>query len=254
MATQRITNIANDGVELYTVTSDPNGVILAASGSVALRTDNGNVGIFINNDDLTAWSKVPMIDATGDLDLVGVDQILIRDNNVAALAIGSTGKLNLLVFDTLNGAEQVEYNGVLPFLINTGGLTVTAGTVTLPEASLNVASATTDAATGVVTAALLLPVVYGVGNTDTVLPARVGGWRVVDAYIIGGGAGGNVTVQTGAGVGISNAMVPGGAAGDVTRATNINLTNGLIASGGTVRVAGAAGTVAGTCFIRIEPR
>ena len=96
--------------------------------------------------------------------------------------------------------------------------------------------------------------VYGVGNTDTVLPARVGGWRVVDAYIVGGGAGGTVTVQTGAGVGISNGMTPGGAVGAIVRANLMDLTAGTLASGATVRVVGAAGTVAGTCFIRIEPR
>jgi hypothetical protein len=84
----------------------------------------------------------------------------------------------------------------------------------------------------------------------------VGGWRVVDAYILSGGAAaGNVQVQTAAGVAnITNTMVPGAAAGDVTRAGNVNLTNGTVASGATIRVNVGAGANAGICFIRIEPR
>ena len=60
-------------------------------------------------------------------------------------------------------------------------------------------------------------------------------------------------MQTGAGVGISNAMVPGAVAGAITRANLIDPASSTIASGGTVRLNVAAGALAGEAFIRIEP-
>jgi hypothetical protein len=193
----------------------------------------------------------------GDLDLTGVDQITLLDNAAVALDIGSTGLLNLLRFSTTNGAEAMQYRGVLPFEIVTGGLTVSAGTVTLPQASLNVASVTTDAADGAVTAGLFLRKTHGAGasTTDVVLPARVGGWRIVDAYITSGGAAaGSVQVQTAGGAAnITNAMVPGAAAGAITRANLVEPANNTVASGATIRLNVAAGALAGEAFIRIEP-
>jgi hypothetical protein len=258
MATQRITNIANDGVELFTVTSDPNGVLLASSGSVALRTDNGNVGIYINDNDLTAWVSVPTFDAAGDLDLTGVFQITVRDNNAAALAIGSTGLLNLLVFDTLNGAEQVEYNGVLPFLINTGGLNVVAGTVAFPNNTVNVATSAIAALAGTVTASLTLRVTHpgGAVAVDTVLPVRAGGWRVLDALVVASAAGGAaaaVAVQTAAAAAVSSNLIidAGVVNGTVVRTTS--LLNTVFASGATIRVQGINAPASSNVFISIAP-
>lgn len=260
MASYFTTSIAS-GQWFYVTDATPVGTISAPRGSLALRTDAGNEGIWINVTAGAApgtnWERVLSPDINGDLNLTDVDQITLLDNAAVALDIGSTGRLNLLRFDTVNGAEQVEYNGVLPFQINTGGLTVTAGAVSLPEASLNIASVSTDAADKVVTAGLFLRVAHlgGASFVDTALPARVGGWRVVDAYInSGGAAAGSVQVQTAGGAAnITNTMVPGAAAGDITRAANVNLTNGTLASGATVRVNVAAGALAGSCFIRIEP-
>lgn len=235
----------------FTGDTDPNGVLSAPRGSQLIRTDAGNVRSYLNIDGVTAWAYSPAADANGDLSLVGVDQILLTDNSATALAFGSTGLLNLLVIDTVNGAEQVEYNGVLPFLINTGGLTVVTGTVTLPPVSLNVALAATAISSGIVGASLELRVSYpaGAGPTDIVLPAR--GLRVTDARIVSGGAGGTVQVQTAAGAtNVTDAMAPG-AAGALTRAASI--TNPSFVPGATIRIAGAAGTVAGNVYVVFEP-
>lgn len=259
MATQRITNIANDSVELYTVTSDPNGVLLAASGSVALRTDNGNVSIYLNDNDLTSWVSFPTIDASGVLDLTGVSQISLLDNNATALSIGSTGKLNLMVFDTLNGAEQVEYNGVQPFLINTGGLTVTAGTVAFPNNTVNVATAAIAAGNEVVAASLTLRVAHpgGAVTEPVVLPVRAGGWRVLDVMVVAGGAGAGaadtVQVQTTAPAPVSSTLLINNAvvAGAVVRTTS--LLNTVFASGATINVVGVNTPAASNVFITLAP-
>lgn len=257
MASYFTTSIAT-GQRLFVTDADPNTVISATRGSIALRVDAGNVALYLNTDNATAWAELTSSSATGTVDWTGVSQVQIADNAAAALAMGSTGLLNLLQFVTTNGAERLTYNGAVPFLVATGGLTVSAGTVTLPEASLNLASVTTDAANLSVTAGLFISVDHpaGAGFQDVVLPARVGGWRVVDAYILSGGAaGGSVQVQTAGGLAnISNTMNPGAAAGAVTRANAIDLTAGTVASGATIRVNVVAGANAGTCFIRIEPR
>lgn len=259
MASYFVTSIV-EGQWFYVTDASPAGVITAPRGSLALRVDVGNESVWVNVSATatgTSWSRVISPDVNGDLDLTAVDQITLADNAAIALDIGSTGLINLLRFITTNGAEQVQYRGALPFNIVTGGLTVTAGSVALPEASLNIASVSTDAADKVVTAGLFLRVAHGVGGTfvDTALPGRTGGWRVVDAYInSGGAAAGSVQVQTAGGLAnITGLMVPGAAAGDITRAGNVNLTNGTLASGATVRVNVAAGALAGECFIRIEP-
>jgi hypothetical protein len=256
MASYFVTSIA-PGQWFYSTDASPDAVISAPRGSVAIRTDAGNVSLWLNvtagGAPGTNWERVVSPDINGDLDLTGVDQITLADNAAVALDIGSTGLLNLLRFDTLNGAEQVEYNGVLPFQINTGGLTVTAGTVTLPEASLNVASASTDAADGVVTAGLFLRKTYppGAGPTSVVLPARVGGWRVTDAYIVANGGGGSLQVKNGV-ADVTNAMGESGA-NKVTRPTDLLLANATFASAGTISLAGVAGTSGGSVFLRIEP-
>jgi hypothetical protein len=249
MAQYFTTSIAT-GQWFYTTDATPVGAITAPRGSVALRFDAGNVGAWINTNSLTDWSAFLVVTSAGVLNLASVSQIFLADNSATALQIGSTGKLNLLVFDTLDGAEQVEYNGVLPFLINSGGLNVLTGTVTLPASSLNVALAAAPISSGIVGASLELRVSYpaGAGPTDIVLPAR--GLRVTDARLVSGGAGGTVQVQTGGAAAVTDAMTPG-AAGAITRAASI--INQTFASGATIRIAGAGGTVAGNIYVTFEP-
>lgn len=258
MATQKITSIFPDNLDLYTVTSDPNGVTLAARGSVALRTDAGNVGVYMNLDNLTTWARVLVPDAAGDLSLVGVDQILLTDNASPALDIGSTGKLDLLRFVTTNGAEKVTYAGVNPFEILTGGLTVSAGTVSFPNNTVNVGLAAVAALPGSVAAALTLRVTHpgGAVAVDTVLPARAGGYRVLDAQVVAtaaGGAAAAVQVQTAAAAAVSSSLTIDGAvvAGSVVRTTS--LLNTVFASGATIRVQGVNAPAASNVFITLAP-
>jgi len=246
------------GQWFYTTDANPNGVISATRASMALRFDANNASAWINTDGLTDWSRFLTVTTAGVLDLTSVSQILIADNDATAIQIGSTGALNLLSFDTLNGAERLVYNGASPYTVASGGLDVQAGTVSLPEGSLNVASAASDAGNELVSAGLFLRATFpaggGGGNTeDIILPFRTGGWRIVDAYITSGGAGGgSVQVRTAGGANITNPMPAGAGAGDISRATNVSLANGTVGSGATIRLNIAAGTAAGEVFIRVE--
>ena len=274
MASYFTTSIAS-GQWFYVTDASPAAVISAPRGSLALRTDAGNESIWINVTAGAApgtnWERIISPDINGDLDLTGVDQITLLDNAATALNIGSTGLLNLLRFTTTNAAERIDYNGALPFRIITGGLdvnaggvtifagglSVNAGSVTLPENTVNVASVATDAGNNLVSAGLFLRATHGAGasTTDIVLPARTGGWRVVDAYInSGGAAAGSVQVQTAGGAAnVTNPMVPGAAVGAITRANLVDPANNTFASGATLRLAIAAGALAGEAFVRIEP-
>jgi hypothetical protein len=251
------TSIAT-GQWFYTTDADPNAAITAPRGSVALRFDAGNVGAWINTNSLTDWSAFLVVTTSGVLSLLGVSQLLLTDNSATALKIGSAGALNLLAFDTTNGGEYVAYNGFFPFQINTGGLDVAAGTVSFPEGSLAVASAAADAGNNLVSAGLFLRKTLGANasgipvNNVLAFPSRTGGWRIADAYISSSGVtGGSVTVSTVSGA-VTNAMVPGNA-NAVTRATDVNLTNAPVASGGNVTFIVATGSPATEVFVRVEP-
>lgn len=262
MAAYFVTSIA-PGQWFYSTDASPDAVISAPRGSVAIRTDAGNESLWINVTagaaPGTVWERVISPNINGDLDLTGVDQITLRDNVNPALDIGSTGLLNLLRFVTTNGAEAVEYNGASPLKVNTGGLNVAAGTVALPEASLNVASASIDALPNVVSTALTLriPHLGGATTASAVLPARVGGWRVLDAMVVataaGAGVADTVQVQTTAPAPVSSALLINNAvvAGSVVRTTS--LLNTVFASGATVNVVGVNNPSASNVFITLAP-
>jgi len=257
MASYFVTSIA-PGQWFYVTDATPAATISAPRGSLAIRTDVGNESIWINvtagANPGTDWERIISPNINGDLDLTGVDQITLLDNASPALDIGSTGLLNLLRFITTNGAEAVEYNGVNPFRINTGGLNVVAGTVSLPAASLNLPLAATgmaDLGTGAVFEMRIDFPLTANNNTDATLPARAGGFRLTDAHVISGGAGGNVQVQTGGGVTTVQNMGLG-ALGAVSRALNI-VPNTTYAGGAVVRIRSDAGiTAAGTAYVRFE--
>jgi len=261
MAAYFVTSIV-EGQWFYVTDASPDAVISAPRGSVAIRTDAGNESLWLNVTAGAApgtnWERIISPNINGDLDLTGVDQITLLDNANPALDIGSTGLLNLLRFVTTNGAEALEYNGASPFKINTGGLNVAAGTVALPEASLNVASAAIDAVANVVSTALTLriPHLGGATTASAVLPARVGGWRVLDAMVVASGAGGagsTVQVQTTAPAPVSSALTIDGAvvAGSVVRTTS--LLNTVFASGATINVVGVNTPAASNVFITLAP-
>jgi len=257
MASYFVTSIV-EGQWFYVTDATPVATISAPRGSLAIRTDAGNESLWINTtagaSPGTNWARILSPNINGDIDLTSVDQLTLADNANPALDIGSTGLLNLLRFITTNGAEQVAYRGVLPFNIVTGGLLVSAGTVTLPEASLNLPSASTgmaDKGTGAVFEVRIDFPLTANNNTDAVLPARTGGFRLTDAHVISGGAGGNVQVQTGAAVTTITNMALG-AIGAVSRATNV-VPNTVYAGGSVVRIRSDAGiTAAGTAYVRFE--
>jgi len=254
MASYFITSIA-PGQWFYSTDASPDAVISATRGSVAIRTDAGNESLWINVSvgaaPSTNWERIISPNINGDLDLTGVDQITLLDNANPALDIGSTGLLNLLRFVTTNGAEALEYNGISPLKVNTGGLNVVAGTVAFPASTVSLATAGINGTSGTVVTPQVLRVDVGAGATvNTVLPARTNGFRVIDAWIVSGGAtAGTITVQTTAPANVSSAMVPGNA-GQVTRTGDI--ANATFASGATIRVTGA-GNPASVCYISLLP-
>lgn len=257
MAAYFVTSIA-PGQYFYVTDTTPQGNITAPRGSVAILTATGSESLWLNvtvgGSAGSNWERVLSPDINGDLDLTGVDQFLLADNANPALDIGSTGLLNLFRFITTNGAEQIQYNGPQPFRINTGGLQVNAGTVSLPQASVNLplaASGMANLGTGAVFEMRIdFPATINT-DTDAILPARAGGFRLVDAHVISGGAGGNVQVQTGGAVTTIQNMALG-ALGNVTRAGNI-VPNTVYASGAVVRIRSDAGiTAAGSAYVRFE--
>lgn len=250
MAAYFSTSIA-PGQYFYVTDADPNAVITAPRGSVALRVDAGNVAVYLNTTSAAVWAYSPTI-TTGVLSLLGVDSILLNDNDATALDIGSTGLLNLLRFITTDGAERIQYNGVLPFNIVTGGLLVSAGTVGFPAASVNLNLPASVGADLSVSTAFTLRMDVGAGLTATAtLPARAGGWRIVEVWIVSGGAtAGTITVNNvTAGLAVTNAMVPGNA-GIITRTTTA--ANANIAGGGQITAVGA-GNPASVCYLTLLP-
>ena len=187
MASYFVTSIV-EGQEFYVTDASPNGVISAPRSSLAIRSDIGGVGLYINT---------------------------------TAAASGTSWTL----VGNISGA-------------------------------LNVPLASTAASSGVMAALLELRVDYPVGaaNTDITLPARSGGFRVTDVHLISGGAGGNVKVQTGAGVDVTPVALVPGALGAITRTTNISPPSSAFAGGSKIRINTDAGVAsAGSIYIRLEP-
>lgn len=204
-------------VRLITGASDD-----GSSGDIELRTGTagGTRGVIDINS------------ARIDVDTQATD--LRIGTNAVALRIGTSGTPGMQTFDTVTPA-----------------ITFSAGLLTnLPQAVVAIAP-------GVPGMGIWISRSYNAGasNTDFALPARTGGWRVVDAYIRSDGAtGGTLTVQTAGGAAsVTDAMVPGNA-NVITRAAQVINANATFASGATVRLAVGGGAPAGEAFLRIEPR
>lgn len=251
MSSTYVTTIAS-GQDLFTGDTDPNGVLQARLGSFLLRVDTGNVSLCLNLDGVTSWGRVVSPNSSGVISLITATSLLLLDNSATALDVGSTGLTNLLRFITTDGAEQIAYNGVLPLLVNTGGLTVAAGTVSFPAGSLSLSLSVAAAPAGTLGVPLILRVSHPGGNVnaDTVLPARAGGFLLIDAFNISAvGAGGTVQVFAGA-VANTDAMAVG-AVNIITRATQ--RITGTFASGSTIRVTGAGGPTASSVLLTLMP-
>lgn len=222
------------------------------ASSTGAGATSGDTGGFAwttgNSEDGTSGSFVlttgtgPVARGILDLNLPTIDTQTqatdwrILNGNAAALRIGTAGVPGMMVFNTGAGTQTIQYGeGVLT----------------------NMPIAVSDTLDGAIQVGFWLSKTFpaGAGPTDVVLPARVGGWRVVDAYLnntSGGAGGGTLQVQTVGGAPISDAMIPGVANG-LTRAAAIQSANAAIPSGGTVRLAGGVATTAGTAYVRIEP-
>ena len=233
---------------LHSHTTTPVGNITpTAIGDLCVRTDTG--GLYVATTVVnTGWIEVSAqnITALGDL------AWLLNDNSATALDVGSTGLTNLLRFITTNGAELMEYRGANPLNIVTGGLTVTAGTVTIGESLLaSLFTAVADYAVDTLTPTFVVRTDHAGGNVEDAftLPARTGGWRLVDAFVRSrGGTAGNLTLldATG-GNAMTDAIVPGNA-DVVTRAGSLVQAQEDVATGAVPVWSGAGGPPATTCY------
>lgn len=246
-----------EGQDFYVTDIDPNAVVTAKRGSLAIREDDGNVTVYINTTvgATGVGSTWVVLMQTG---WTGISQILLRDNASPALDIGSTGLVNLLRFITLNGAEKIQYRGPTPFDIVTGGLNVIAGTVAFPPNTVNIATAAIAALAGSVTSALTLRVSHlgGATTTSTVLPARAGGWRVLDVMAVAtaaGGAGSTLTVKTTTPSDVSSALDLGAGVVNGSVVRTASLLNTVFAGGATIDVVGVGTPAASNVFITLAP-
>lgn len=221
----------------------------SSSGAGATSGDTGGFAWTTGNSEDTLSGGFSFTSGTGpggrgifDLNVPTVDTQTqqtdwrMLNGNATALRFGTAAVPGMMVFNTSGGLQTIQF---------------------VEGALTNLSNAVADTADGVLQVGFWLPKTFpaGAGPTDVVLPARVGGWRVTDAYInntSGGAGGGTLQVQTGGGAAISDAMVPG-AANALTRAGQIISAGAVIPSGGTLRLAGVAGTTGGTAYVRIEP-
>ncbi len=79
----------------------------AVRGSIAIRIDNGNEGIFQNTDGATTWRQV--MAAGGTVAFTGDATWTLNDASATALSIGAAGATGMLVFDTTNGSERLAF-------------------------------------------------------------------------------------------------------------------------------------------------
>lgn len=194
-------------------------------------------------------------------------QWLLLDNTNPALQIGSTGLLNLLAFSTVNGLEQITYSGPQPFRINAGGLEINVGNLVMAGSSLfypitggiqNPSEAFENAVVAFPFPVSRIRVQHpgGVADATTItLPARAGGWLVMDAFLRSKGAtGGAITLRNlaaGAGAALTDAMVPGNA-NIITRATTIVEALEIPPGGSDLFFnSAAAGTPPTTCYVDV---
>ena len=115
------------GPSIRTIDVDPSaGAGLAANlGSLALRRTAGNVQLWQKTGAADAnWTQngtlAGAVALTGITSTAGALQWTAIDANAAAISIGAAGALNMLVWDTSNGAEQV--------IVNAGTLRVAGAT------------------------------------------------------------------------------------------------------------------------------
>lgn len=196
-------------------------------------TDLIGFGATLNNDGSLASANGPTIRVSN-----GAPG---PDDNLGSLALRNDGGNVTLYLKTAAGGGNWQAIG--------------GANLTVPEGSIDVANAASDWANQSIVAGLWLSAAFtaGASTTDFLLPARVGGWRLVDAYIRSGGAtGGTVQIQTAAGAAnVTDAMVPGNI-DVITRAGSVISANADFASGAGIRINVAAGAPLGNIYARFE--
>ncbi|MDP3769240.1 MAG: hypothetical protein Q8S13_14605, partial [Dehalococcoidia bacterium] len=102
-----VTNFDGD-LDFERVTAAP--TTAPTRGSLAVRTDAGFVGVYQNIDGTAAgWVTIGALSS---------GTWLLTDNSATALVIGATGDLDMMTFDTTNGAEVVSIGSTLGFRLN----------------------------------------------------------------------------------------------------------------------------------------
>lgn len=247
------------GTELQINSADVSG----SGGSTASYRLSTGVGT--NNAGLGGVDSGALVLSTGNTTATGAGaggntgsvQILTGLAQAGTSTSGATGVITIQTGDSASAASGgiVIQTGTAG--TTRGNITLSALAITFNEGSLtNLAVGSRDASDGQIDAGFWVSKTYpaGAGPTTFTLPARVGGWRVVDAYIVANGAGGTLAIARDIdGLAIVGAMTEGGG-NVIDRAGTCDLTTGLIASAGNVRLTGVVGTSGGTCFVRIEPR
>ncbi len=228
--------VTTDGSEQVVITTGGGAAGLVVAGGGAISAAGG---VLITAGGLQVTGQITHSDNAA--------LTRLQDNQGSALSIGGPDVTNLLVFDTTNGADRMVYNGLVPFSIPSGGLQVAEGLMVDPHIAFD------DFADGTPHPLLVCRIGHPGGNVDgnIVLPARVGGWRMMDAYLRSGGAtAGNITARTaaaGGGNAVTDAMVPGNA-NVITRAASLVAADEDFASGATVFFNGAGGPPATTVY------
>jgi len=157
-------------------------------------------------------------------------QHTVFDNSTAAYSMGSTGALDMLVFDTLNGAERLIINAK-------NGLSLPNNT------NLSVGTTSSDAFTfsyssGTNTGALSGTSVTAPGGASRPLTITTGG-TVNNAAVAGGNAGA-ITITTG-GTDVTDAGGTGGTSGALTLTTGNAISTAGTGSGATGAVLVSSG-------------
>lgn len=95
------------GLIIQTLASSPDTVTTASRGSITIRTDASNAGIWINTDGATAWTQ--LVGVGGTTTFTTATTWTLLDASATALVIGASGAASMMTFDTTNSAETIAF-------------------------------------------------------------------------------------------------------------------------------------------------
>ena len=174
--------------------------IPGAAGDLYIWQNGVSSQLFISTGNTnTDWQGI----AAGSFTALSALVWNLVDNNAAALTIGTAGFASMMVFDTQNAAEAITFGETLLTNLHIG---------------------VRDFAENILTPTFLVSTNHTTGNASEAfaLPARTGGWRLVDAYIRSrGGAAGTAVLQDAAGGNAMTNLIAVGAANVRTQAGSL---------------------------------